>query len=78
MKSLLLLFALAATLLAEAPPTLQVRRVDQPPRLADYLNGTPPDPGTPVTGFRQRDPHDGQPVSQPTRANGKAVPTSNT
>src|SRR5258707_15831679 len=49
-------------------PTLRIPRVSRPPKLEDFLNGTPRDAETVVTDFRQYNPHDGAPVSQKTSA----------
>ena len=65
----------AALLLASEPlraqtpgASLVARRVDQPPRLQDFLTPDPPAGGVRVTDFRQREPGDGVPVSVPTTA----------
>ena len=47
---------------------LRVPRVNRPPKLEDFLNGTPREAEAAVTVFRQFDPHDGKPVTQPTVA----------
>lgn len=55
--------------MAEADsPTIRIPRVSRPPKLEDFLNGTPRDAETVVTDFRQYNPHDGAPVSQKTSA----------
>lgn len=51
---------------ALAQPALRITRVAEPPRLEDFLNGTPPAGAAPVTEFRQREPNDGAPASQRT------------
>src|SRR5947209_149776 len=48
-------------------PVLKIPRVSRPPKLEDFLNGTPPEAAK-VTDFRQREPADGKPVSQETTA----------
>src|SRR5690349_17669018 len=48
------------------PPTFKIPRVETPPKLEDYLGGKARQDEVKVTGFIQRDPQDGQPVSQPT------------
>jgi hypothetical protein len=53
---------------AAAQPAFEIRRVDVPPRLADYLDGEPRPEETAVTGFMQREPGDGVPISQETTA----------
>ena len=60
--------ALCATAAIAQPPTLRIPRVEQPPKLAEYLDGSPKQPGVRVTGFRQYEPGDGTPVSQETTA----------
>ncbi len=47
---------------------LRIPRVNRPPKLSDFLTGTPREAEVVVTDFRQFDPHDGEPVSQPTTA----------
>jgi hypothetical protein len=48
------------------PPTITIPRVSQPPKLEDYLNATTPADALKITEFRQRDPGDGVPASEPT------------
>lgn len=48
------------------PPTLRIPRVSRPPKLADFLGGDAREAEATVTDFRQRDPGDGVPVSEPT------------
>lgn len=50
------------------PPTFRIARVSTPPNLEDYLEGKARDQETRITGFLQRDPRDGTPVSQETTA----------
>lgn len=50
------------------PPTIRIPRVSRPPKLEDFLNNTPREAEAVITGFRQREPHDGEPVSRPTTA----------
>ncbi|HVH66866.1 MAG TPA: DUF5916 domain-containing protein [Gemmatimonadales bacterium] len=47
---------------------LTVPRVDQAPRLEDFVGDDPPPGAVSVTDFRQREPGDGVPVSHPTAA----------
>jgi len=47
---------------------LRIPRVSHPPKLADFLNGTPREAEAVVSTFWQFDPHDGEPISQPTTA----------
>ena len=67
-----LALAVAATAGAQPPPErepaphVRIPRVDAAPRLEDYAAGQPI--GAEITGFRQRDPGDLSPVSQPTTA----------
>jgi hypothetical protein len=62
----------SALALAAAPAladeTLRIPRAAHPPVLADYLAGAPADAGVEVSGFRQYEPGDGEPATQPTRA----------
>ena len=51
----------------ELPP-LKIPRISRAPKLSDFLNGTPREAEAVVTIFKQFDPHDGEPVSQPTAA----------
>jgi hypothetical protein len=53
---------------ASETPTLRIPRVSRPPTLEDFLKGTPREAEAVVTDFRQFDPKDGAPVSQPTTA----------
>lgn len=64
----LLLLACTASTAAAQSPTLHIMRVVAPPKLSDFLQGTPPNAGTKVDGFRQRRPGDGNPVTEPTVA----------
>jgi len=53
------------------PPPIRavdIPHVTRAPKLEDFLNGTPREVETVVTDFRQFDPGDGNPVSQPTTA----------
>jgi hypothetical protein len=72
---LILLFACAQTGLhaqGEIPETqlrtLRIPRVSRPPVLDDFLKGVPREAELTVTDFRQNQPGDGVPVSQPTTA----------
>lgn len=47
---------------------LRVPRVNRPPKLEEFLNGIPREAEVAVSVFRQFDPHDGDPVTQPTVA----------
>ncbi len=49
------------------PPTLRIPRVSRAPKIEDFLGGGTPI-GVEVSGFRQREPGDGTPVTQPTTA----------
>lgn len=63
----LLLCAAAATAQQQAqPPSLRIPRVTVPPRLEDYLDGESRRSDARVTGFIQREPKDGSPISQDT------------
>jgi len=52
------------------PPsrTLTIPRVSRPPRIEEFLHGVPPQPGARIDDFRQREPGDGVPASEPTTA----------
>ena len=63
-----MVLAVAAAAAAADRQTLVIPRVDQPPVLERYLDGTTRPPGAEVTDFRQREPGDGVPASQPTAA----------
>jgi hypothetical protein len=52
----------------DSTPAITIPRVKRPPKLSDFLNGTPREAEKVVTDFRQMDPGDGDPVSQPTTA----------
>lgn len=52
----------------EETPTLHIPRVTRAPKLTDFLNNEPREAELKVTDFRQMDPGDGDPVSQPTTA----------
>jgi hypothetical protein len=47
-------------------PTIKIPHVSRAPKLEDFLNGTPREAEMVVTDFRQFDPGDGDPASQPT------------
>lgn len=48
------------------PPTITIPRVNRAPKLEDYINGADHPDALKITDFRQRDPADGMPVSEPT------------
>ncbi len=50
------------------PPVVRLPRVDRPPVLGEFLDGSVPERWVRVTDFVQREPGDGVPVSQPTTA----------
>ena len=60
-----LMTALAA--FADQAP-LRIPRASRPPKLSDFLNGTPREAEAVVTVFKQWTPHDGESISQPTTA----------
>ncbi len=68
--SVLILFLFPAACLSrsEESRSITIPRVSRPPKLADFLNGIPREAELAVTDFRQMDPGDGNPVSQPTTA----------
>ena len=47
---------------------LRIPRVNQPPKLSDFVTGKPREAEAAVSVFRQYNPHDGEPISQPTTA----------
>lgn len=49
-------------------PSIRIPRVERAPKLDDFLHGRPREAECVVTDFRQMDPVDGAPVSQPTTA----------
>ena len=51
-----------------APPTIRIGRVSAQPSLDDFAAGRPTPGMTEVSGFRQREPGDGAPVSRDTTA----------
>jgi len=55
---------------AEHPPvpTLHIPHVSRAPKITDFLEGTPREAEEVVTDFRQYDPGDGVPASEPTTA----------
>jgi hypothetical protein len=57
----------SASLPQGPPPTLHIPRTTRAPKIEDFLEGGTPI-GVEVNGFRQREPGDGTPVSQPTTA----------
>lgn len=60
------LTAPVVTFADQAP--LRIPRVNRAPKLTDFINGSPREAEAVVTEFRQFDPHDGEPISQPTAA----------
>jgi hypothetical protein len=56
---------------AQSGPTVFVPRLDDPPRLEEFLDGPPPATRASaflvLDDFRQREPRDGEPPTQPTR-----------
>lgn len=64
----LIIFIVPALAETEGTPTITIPRVSRPPKLADFLDNTPREAELKVTDFRQMDPGDGNPVSQPTTA----------
>jgi hypothetical protein len=64
----LALLSLAAAEPSEPTPTIRVPRVSRPPKIDDFLTGTPREAEVVVTDFWQMQPGDGTPVSQPTTA----------
>src|SRR3954449_8119872 len=60
------LFPIIGAAVEVAP--LRIPRVTRPPKLSDFVDGTPREAEAVVTVFRQFDPHDGELVTQPTTA----------
>ena len=50
------------------PPSVTIPRVSTVPGLEPFLGDSPDKPGVHITGFRQREPGDGDPVTQETSA----------
>ena len=72
---LLISFAAAGTAVAqeqrggnEQIRVADIPKVSRPPKFEDFINGTPREAELVITDFRQIDPGDGDPVSQPTTA----------
>jgi hypothetical protein len=65
---LIVLFLAQLPHAAADPGPLKIPRVQRAPKLSDFLNGTPREAEAVVTTFWQFDPHDGEPISQPTTA----------
>src|SRR6185369_17730243 len=60
---------LCCTASAESTPEiLRIPQVERAPKLADFVNGVPRERELAITDFRQMDPTNGAPVSQPTTA----------
>jgi hypothetical protein len=70
MRPALLAYAvLALTGILEAESNaLRIPRVSRPPKLSDFIGNVPREAEAEVADFRQFDPNDGAPVSQPTKA----------
>ena len=60
------LITLSAVAAAAETPKLSVPRISRPPALEEFLSDNRRSDLVKVTGLRQRDPRDGDPVSQPT------------
>lgn len=52
----------------EAKPVLHIPRVHRPPKLQEFIDGTPREAEIAVSTFWQMDPVNGAPISQPTTA----------
>ncbi len=68
LSPLLLLWPLLLPAQQEEVPVLTIPRVTRPPKLSDFLNNVPREAELVVTDFRQFDPGDGVPITQPTTA----------
>jgi len=66
MAAAMLCACLPVTTFAE--DILHIPRASHPPILADYIAGIPADAGVKISGFRQKTPGDGEPVSAETQA----------
>src|SRR4029077_12781633 len=59
-------------LVPSVPPTITIPRLSHPPSIDDFLTMQPQGEialqMAKITGFTQRDPHDGEPVTEPTDA----------
>jgi hypothetical protein len=67
--SIAVIFAFGlSTALAQDTPAGRIPKVSRPPKMEDFLNNNPREAELQVTDFRQFDPGDGDPVSQPTTA----------
>jgi len=58
----------SSAVVPDGRPSLQVPRVSRAPRLADFITATPREAEARIDDFRQREPGDGVPVTQPTSA----------
>ena len=65
---LLCFYTLTPVSAADPPAVVRIPHVTRPPLLDDFLVAEPATQAVKVTGFRQREPQDGAPVSQPTTA----------
>lgn len=65
---LLVTGGLQGMLAAAESPSVRIPRVQRPPRLEDFLAGTPREAEARVSGFRQYEPGDGTPASRETAA----------
>jgi hypothetical protein len=57
----------ASQIAPSGPASLRIPHISQPPKIEDFLDGGRP-VGAMIIGFRQNQPGDGTPVSQPTTA----------
>lgn len=68
MRWCLLVLLAALNGAAQTPQVPRIPRVTRAPKLSDFINNVPREAELVVTDFRQFDPQDGAPVSQPTTA----------
>jgi hypothetical protein len=61
-------FGISSLFAQQETPSARIPRVSRPPKLEDFLNNTSREAELKITDFRQFDPGDGDPVSQPTTA----------
>lgn len=65
---LLALAAWAPAVARAEQPVVRLPRIERPPTIDEFIDGTVPDRWLRITDFVQREPGDGVPVSQPTTA----------
>jgi hypothetical protein len=58
-------FGISSLFAQQETPSARIPRVSRPPKLEDFLNNTSREAELKITDFRQFDPGDGDPASQP-------------